>query len=220
MTRVTYGSGESLPQRHSLGTGFRYSAPQAKLAEAVDVDASLRAQVTANEQRLSASGYRVMAVASRDVGPDVRATQEACECELVLEGFLCLEDPLRDEVPPAVASCREAGIDIVLITGDHPETARAVAAQAGIVPRRNAAPSAHGSGQSVRVRAPRTRHDGFALAPPQRDGAQPSVATAPRRKESHADITCRSIHRSTDRSFHHWRRRLCRRHRERRRRSR
>ena len=47
-------------------------------------------------------------------------------------GLVALADPLRSEVPQAVAQCRQAGIRVVMITGDHPRTARAIAAQAGI----------------------------------------------------------------------------------------
>ncbi len=47
-------------------------------------------------------------------------------------GLVGLEDPLRDAVPDAVRQCREAGIRVVMITGDYPQTARAIARQAGI----------------------------------------------------------------------------------------
>jgi len=83
-------------------------------------------------RELAAAGSRVIAVAQRPLEGGEAATQDACERELVIEGLLCLEDPLRAEVPAAVARCHEAGIDVILITGDHPETARAVAVEAGI----------------------------------------------------------------------------------------
>jgi Ca2+-transporting ATPase len=47
-------------------------------------------------------------------------------------GFVALADPLRPSVPGAIAQCRRAGIRVVMITGDHPGTARAVASLAGI----------------------------------------------------------------------------------------
>ena len=48
-------------------------------------------------------------------------------------GLVCLADPLRDEVPAAIAACRNAGIAVVMITGDHAETAASIANEAGIV---------------------------------------------------------------------------------------
>ena len=47
-------------------------------------------------------------------------------------GFVALADPLRAEVPQAVANCRRAGIRVVMITGDHPGTASTIARQAGL----------------------------------------------------------------------------------------
>jgi sodium/potassium-transporting ATPase subunit alpha len=64
---------------------------------------------------------------------EIDAPEAAIEERLTLHGFLCLADPLRDEVPAALARCRDAGIRVLLITGDHPETARAIAEQAGIL---------------------------------------------------------------------------------------
>lgn len=65
-------------------------------------------------------------------GEDLR--QEAFEKKLVLGGFLGITDPLRPEIPAAVEKCHTAGIDVVLITGDHPDTAVAIARQGGIIP--------------------------------------------------------------------------------------
>ena len=47
-------------------------------------------------------------------------------------GLVGLADPLRASVPLAVQQCRDAGIRVVMITGDHPDTALAIAAQAGL----------------------------------------------------------------------------------------
>ena len=85
---------------------------------------------------LSAQGLRVIAVASRrlDRLPDPQAAEASLERGLVLRGFLGLDDPIRAEVPAAVARCHAAGIRVVMITGDHPDTAEAVARACGIVP--------------------------------------------------------------------------------------
>ena len=88
-------------------------------------------------QELAAAGLRVIAVAWRELAPaeEVPAGDEAdlLEHDLLLAGFLGVEDPVRPEVPGAVARCHRAGIEVLMITGDHPATALAVAAAAGIV---------------------------------------------------------------------------------------
>ena len=93
-----------------------------------------RSAADATVRALASRGLRVIAVASRPLGDEeVSAPEDALERDLALRGFLCVEDPLRDEVPSALARCRDAGIDVVLVTGDHPDTARAIAERAGIL---------------------------------------------------------------------------------------
>ncbi|MFO0615379.1 MAG: cation-transporting P-type ATPase [Polyangiaceae bacterium] len=93
-----------------------------------------KAQGDATVRRLASKGLRIVAVASRDVASsEIEATEAELERGLTLHGFLCLSDPLRDEVPEALARCRSAGIRVILVTGDHPDTARAIAEQAGII---------------------------------------------------------------------------------------
>ena len=88
----------------------------------------------ATVRRLASQGLRVIAVASRRLRADeVDAPETSLEVGLELHGFLCLSDPLRDEVPDALARCHAAGIRVILVTGDHPDTARAIAERAGIV---------------------------------------------------------------------------------------
>jgi sodium/potassium-transporting ATPase subunit alpha len=85
-------------------------------------------------RRLASRGLRIIAVASRRLTGEEAASPEATlEQGLELHGFLCLSDPLRDEVPNAIARCQSAGIRVILVTGDHPDTARAIASLAGIV---------------------------------------------------------------------------------------
>jgi P-type Ca2+ transporter type 2C len=82
---------------------------------------ALRAQA----ERWAAEGLRVIAVAR---GPDA---DDPVGLEAV--GLLGFADPLRPDVPAAIAACRAAGVRIVMITGDAPATARAIARQAGLV---------------------------------------------------------------------------------------
>jgi sodium/potassium-transporting ATPase subunit alpha len=85
-------------------------------------------------KRLASDGLRVIAVASRRLGAsELSSSEEELAQDLDLHGFMCLSDPLREEVPGALEKCRAAGIRVILITGDHPDTARAIATMAGIL---------------------------------------------------------------------------------------
>ncbi|MEW6593705.1 MAG: cation-transporting P-type ATPase [Thermodesulfobacteriota bacterium] len=93
--------------------------------------AEWRERFIAEENRLGAEGLRVLAVACRPVADD--AAQPLAEENLQLLGLIALEDPPRPEVPAAIATCREAGIRVIMVTGDHPRTAVAIARQIGLV---------------------------------------------------------------------------------------
>jgi Ca2+-transporting ATPase len=85
-------------------------------------------------EAMAADGLRVLAYAYRrwQVLPD-SIPHAVVETELVFIGFAGLIDPPRGEVKEAVAQCRSAGITPVMITGDHPATARAIARELGIL---------------------------------------------------------------------------------------
>jgi Ca2+-transporting ATPase len=85
-------------------------------------------------EAMGADGLRVLAFACRRWPqlPD-NANPDAVESGLVFLGFTGLIDPPRGEVKEAVAQCRSAGITPVMITGDHPATARAIARELGIL---------------------------------------------------------------------------------------
>lgn len=85
-------------------------------------------------EAMAASGLRVLAVAYRDwlALPDTMNHNEI-EKDLVFLGFLGLIDPPRAEVKEAVLLCKSAGVTPVMITGDHPATACAIAYQLGIL---------------------------------------------------------------------------------------
>lgn len=90
----------------------------------------LRAGVLAAERDLADQGLRVLAFASREVGADER--REQLENALILSGLAALEDPPRPEVAEAVRTCRAAGIRVIIVTGDHPRTAVAIAREIGL----------------------------------------------------------------------------------------
>jgi Ca2+-transporting ATPase len=84
--------------------------------------------------RLAEQGLRVIGVAQASGSADRRYVDLQTDfSRLEFLGLLAFADPLRADVPQAVADCREAGIRVVMITGDYPKTALAIARQAGIV---------------------------------------------------------------------------------------
>jgi Ca2+-transporting ATPase len=87
--------------------------------------------VAAAADRLAAQGYRVLAVAQREFG-ELPSPLDEAEQALTLLGLVALIDPPRPEAAGAVAECRGAGITPVMITGDHPGTALAIAVRLGI----------------------------------------------------------------------------------------
>ncbi len=98
-----------------------------------------REQIHTQISTLAKQALRVLASARRDLPQGLDdATAEAVEQELVFVGLTGLIDPPRPEARAAIATCRAAGIRVVMITGDHPETAAAIAVDLGIVRARAA----------------------------------------------------------------------------------
>lgn len=91
-----------------------------------------RRQLIAANARMADRGLRVLAVAGRRA-PEPGADRDEDEHGLVVLGLVGFQDPLRPEVPAAVAECQRAGMQVKMITGDHALTAHAVAEAAGIV---------------------------------------------------------------------------------------
>jgi len=63
----------------------------------------------------------------------IHARREELERNLVFVGFVAIRDPLRDDVRQAISECRDAGIEVKMITGDNAETARAIGREAGLL---------------------------------------------------------------------------------------
>ncbi|MBY0509193.1 MAG: cation-translocating P-type ATPase [Rhodospirillaceae bacterium] len=83
---------------------------------------------------MAREGLRVLGVAKAELPPDRAPPEDHTAIAFTFVGLVGLSDPLRPEVLGAVAECRRAGIRIVMITGDYPATASAIAAQSGIKP--------------------------------------------------------------------------------------
>jgi len=80
---------------------------------------------------LAAAGHKLIACASRELSEAAWPGGEP-DRGLRFEGLLAFEDPVRDGVADAIAQCREAGIRVVMVTGDHRATATAVAREIGL----------------------------------------------------------------------------------------
>ncbi|MEW6302367.1 MAG: cation-translocating P-type ATPase [Verrucomicrobiota bacterium] len=97
------------------------------------LDATARARIEASADRLAQSGKRVLGVAVRPLdGAPAAPTVASLEHSLIFLGLLGLHDPARAEARAAVQTCKAAGIRALLITGDHPLTARHIAREVGI----------------------------------------------------------------------------------------
>ncbi|HAZ13590.1 MAG: hypothetical protein A2X86_13745 [Bdellovibrionales bacterium GWA2_49_15] len=89
------------------------------------------AQVHAAVKVMATNGLRVLAVARAEFRQkELPAHQHVFNFEWL--GLIGMEDPLRPEVPQAVGKCHQAGIRVIMMTGDYPETALKIGKEAGI----------------------------------------------------------------------------------------
>ncbi len=94
-----------------------------------------RKKVLAQSQAFAQQAYRVLAVAMREVERGVEDLDaDSLEQGLTFLGLVAMMDPPHREVPEAIRTCRKAGIRVVMITGDHPLTALAIARKIGLAP--------------------------------------------------------------------------------------
>ncbi|WFD31016.1 P-type Na(+) transporter [Malassezia sp. CBS 17886] len=105
----------------------------------VPITDELKDKVLANMEALATQGLRVLAFANRRLSDEEAAqgdklSREAVESNMCFMGLAGIYDPPREESLGAVRQCQRAGIEVHMLTGDHPGTARAIAEQVGIVP--------------------------------------------------------------------------------------
>ncbi len=100
-------------------------------AGAVPLDRRRRAQLDEHVEQLAGQGLRILAVAERGASARAELADERV-AGMELLGFLGLADSVRPTAATAVADLRAAGVSVVMITGDHPSTAAAIAAELGI----------------------------------------------------------------------------------------
>ncbi len=98
----------------------------------VPLDEATRRQIEQENERMANDALRVLACAYRNVSEDELGDGEGLEKNMVFCGLIGMIDPPRAEVPEAIIKCKKAGIKVVMITGDHPNTARAIADELGL----------------------------------------------------------------------------------------
>jgi Ca2+-transporting ATPase len=134
---------EADQEEHGAPMLFTKGAPGAVLARCtrarlgpgtVELDSAMRERFLADVGGLADAALRTLAVASRplDTNED-RSAGTALEHDLVYAGSVGITDPPRDEAAVAIAQAHQAGIRVIMITGDHPRTALRIAADLGLV---------------------------------------------------------------------------------------
>jgi len=92
----------------------------------------LRTYLAEQAENMAAKGMRVLALALRRLN-QLPHQIESAEDDLTLVGFVGLRDPVRAEAAAAVRDAQEAGIRLIMVTGDHPRTAATIAREIGIL---------------------------------------------------------------------------------------
>jgi Ca2+-transporting ATPase len=103
-------------------------ATRLRLDKDVPLTQADRDDIIALERRMAGEGMRVLAIARKR-----GASQDDAETSMMLLGLVGMMDPPRLEAKAALRTCESAGITPVMITGDHPLTARAIAAEIGLL---------------------------------------------------------------------------------------
>ena len=120
---------------------FSSGAPESILAKSkkilskgnqVTLTDVIRNEVANDIVKMAQAGERLLAFGFRRLPAPIYLEKADLEKNLTFAGVVGFMDPPRKEVAGAIHTCQEAGIRVVMITGDHPETAKAIAAQVGI----------------------------------------------------------------------------------------
>ncbi len=100
----------------------------------VEMTDAIRTEILAANKAMADKALRVLAAAKKDLSAEPSAyDSDTLENELCFVGLVGMIDPVRPEVKPAIDECRSAGIRPIMITGDHKDTAVAIAMQLGII---------------------------------------------------------------------------------------
>lgn len=104
----------------------------------VKLDNKKKKDLMQKVQKYSASGLRVMAVATKDVKKlkSENDIKKDIKSGFILEGIVCIKDPVRQDVFQAVHDCKNSGVEIIMITGDHKSTAENIGKQLKIITKK------------------------------------------------------------------------------------
>ncbi|MFP3903790.1 MAG: cation-translocating P-type ATPase [Armatimonadota bacterium] len=139
MTTVHAGASDEIPEAHvamvkgapdrvlDLSNRYRENGQEHEMTE--DIAHELREEIS----ELSEQGLRLLAAAYKPLEkvPE-EPSLDTVEQDLVFAGFVALKDPARSEVPGAVEKARDAGIHLVMVTGDYAKTGSAIAQEVGL----------------------------------------------------------------------------------------
>ncbi len=122
----------AMSQAWEAENGWQIAAKGAPEAVAVlcRLDDATLVRLTAQVNQMAGAGLRVLGVA--EAAQSGALPDDPCDFRFRFLGLVGLADPLRGSVPDAVAQCCSAGIRVIMITGDYPATAQAIAAEAGL----------------------------------------------------------------------------------------
>src|SRR5262249_36099688 len=118
---------------HSTHYQAHHGAALPWTPEAREAAARWVRESAARAMRTLAFGYAPLPPDAPDDEDALHARRGELEKGLAFIGVAAIRDPLRDDVKAAVEECRRAGIDVKMITGDNVETARAIAAEVGLI---------------------------------------------------------------------------------------
>jgi sodium/potassium-transporting ATPase subunit alpha len=99
--------------------------------DTIPLTEDLRKHIALSSHSLMDTGLRVLSFAYKNIKGSYSA--ETIESDMVFAGLIGLEDPPRPEVPEAIGKCRQAGIRVIMLTGDGSRTAVAIAREIGLV---------------------------------------------------------------------------------------
>jgi Ca2+-transporting ATPase len=100
--------------------------------EEIELSEEWKKEIAGNISAMAQVGQRLLGFGYRRLPSKSEEKEEQLERNLVFVGIVGFDDPPRPEVKDAIYQCQKAGIKVIMVTGDHPETAKAVAAQVGI----------------------------------------------------------------------------------------